>query len=81
MNLILQPVRVANGWDEEGLLVFDSEQRLVAVLTHLSETNEIAPTHWFLEAGFGCLDIAVCPTFVDLDAARAWISQRLVGMS
>ena len=43
MSLTLQPVRVATGSDEEGMLVFDREQRLVAVLTRLSETNEIAP--------------------------------------
>jgi hypothetical protein len=33
LSLNLQPVRVGNGSDEEGMLVFDDGQRLVAVLT------------------------------------------------
>jgi hypothetical protein len=37
MSLTLQPVRVGNGSDEEGMLVFADDQRLVAVLTHLSD--------------------------------------------
>ena len=32
MTLTLQPVRVATGLDEEGMLVLDEKQRLVAVL-------------------------------------------------
>jgi len=79
MRLTMQPVRVANGCDEDGLLVFDDEERLVAVLTHLSDGNEVAPRQWFLEAGFGRLNVVVPPTFIDLDAAQAWISQRLAG--
>ena len=43
MSLSLQPVRVATGFDEEGMLVFDGDQRLVAVLTRLSDQNEVAP--------------------------------------
>ena len=43
MSLTLQPVRVATGSDEEGMLVFDADQRLVAVLVHLSEGNWVAP--------------------------------------
>jgi hypothetical protein len=77
MNLTLQPVRVANGSDEEGMLVFDGQPRLLAVLTHLSAENEVAPGRWFLEAGFGRLDGVDHPTFTDLDAAQAWIGQRL----
>jgi hypothetical protein len=49
----------------------------VAVLTHLSERNEIAPGQWYLEAGFGPLEGPSHPTFVDLEAAQAWINQRL----
>jgi hypothetical protein len=77
MTLTLQPVRVANGTDEEGMLVFDEKQRLVAVLTHLSEANAVAPGQWFLEAGFGRLDGVSHPTFADLSSAQAWIGQRL----
>jgi hypothetical protein len=77
MTLALQPVRVANGIDEEGMLVFDENRRLLAVLTHLSDDNEVAPGQWFLEAGFGPLDGVNNPTFGDLDAAQDWIGQRL----
>jgi len=56
MTFTLQPVRVANGIDEEGMLVFDEEHRLLAVLTHLSDDNDVAPGQWFLEAGFGRLE-------------------------
>ncbi|WP_338105381.1 hypothetical protein [Microvirga tunisiensis] len=55
MSLTLQPVRVGTGSEEEGMLVFDDVQRLVAVLTRLSDQNEVAPGQWFLEAGFGRL--------------------------
>jgi hypothetical protein len=43
MTLTLQPVRVANDFDEEGVLVFNGQHRLVAVLAHLSADNEVAP--------------------------------------
>jgi hypothetical protein len=77
MILTLQSVRVATGSDEEGMLVFDEERRLLAVLTHLSSDNEVAPGQWFLEAGFGPVDGVNQPTFADLDAAQAWIVERL----
>ena len=70
MTLSLQPVRVANGSDEEGMLVFDEERRLLAVLTHLSDENEVAPGQWFLEAGFGPLDGGNKPTFADRTQPR-----------
>ena len=43
MSLNLQPVRVNTGFEEEGMLVFDEQQRLLAVLVHLSDGNEAAP--------------------------------------
>jgi hypothetical protein len=43
MSLTLQPVRVGTGSDEEGMLVFDDDQRLVAVLVRLLDENEVAP--------------------------------------
>jgi hypothetical protein len=46
-------MRVATGFDEEGMLVLDEEQRLVAVLVRLSDENEVAPGQWYLEARFG----------------------------
>ncbi len=77
MSFMLQPVRVGNGSDEEGLLVFDEHQRLVAVLTHLGEQYDGLSGHWFLEVGFGRLHGPTQPTFADLDAAQEWIGQRL----
>jgi hypothetical protein len=77
MSLALRPVRVGNGSDEEGMLVFDDHQRLVGVLTHLSDQYDGLSGHWFLEAGFGRLDEGHQPTFIDLETARDWIAQRL----
>ena len=77
MSFSFQPVRVATGFDEEGMLVLDEEQRLLAVLVRLSDTNEVAPGQWFVEAGFGPLDGGSHPTFSNLDMAQDWISQRL----
>jgi hypothetical protein len=78
MSLTLQPIRVNTGFEEEGVLVFDEQQRLVAVLVHLSDEHEVAPGQWFLEAGFGPLGQAAHPAFAELDGAQVWISQRLV---
>ncbi len=77
MTFSLQPMRVATGFDEEGMMVLDGEQRLVAVLVRLSDDNEVAPGQWYLEAGFGRLDGGSHPTFSNLDMAQDWISQRL----
>ncbi len=76
-GLSLQPVRVANGFDEEGMMVLDEQRRLVAVLVHLSGENEVAPGQWYLEAGFGRLDGGSHPLFPNLDMAQDWISRRL----
>ncbi|MBM1174210.1 hypothetical protein [Microvirga arabica] len=77
MTLTLHPIRVATGFDEEGMLVLDEEERLVAVLVRLSDENEVAPGQWYLEAGFGRLEGIDRPTFSSLDMARDWIGQRL----
>ena len=77
MILTFQPMRVATGFDEEGMMVLDEEQRLVAVLVRLSNDNEVAPGQWYLEAGFGRLDGGSHPLFSNLDMARDWIGQRL----
>jgi len=77
MSLTLQPVRVANDSDEEGMLVFNGDQRLVAVLTHLTEQHGGAAGQWFLEVGFGRLEGPNHPTFAGLGLAQDWISERL----
>jgi hypothetical protein len=79
MTLTLQPIRVATGFDEDGMMVLDEEQRLVAVLVHLSDNNEVAPGQWYLEAGFGLIDGINHPAFPNLNAAQDWIIQRLAG--
>ena len=77
MSLFLQPVRVATGSDEEGLLVFADDQRLVAVLTRLGDQHEELSGRWFLEAGFGRLDQPHHLIFADLEAAQERMSERL----
>ena len=77
MTLMLQPTMVATGGDEEGMLVY-ADGRLVAVLVHLSNENEIAPGDWYLETGFGPrLDGPNHPTFPSLEAAQDWIERQL----
>jgi hypothetical protein len=77
MTFTLQPMRVATGFDEEGMMVLDEERRLVAVLVRLSDKNEVAPGQWYLEAGFGQIDGGSHPLFSNLDMAQEWIGQRL----
>ena len=77
MSFSLHQMRVATGFDEEGMLVLDSENRLVAVLIRLSDDNEVAARQWYFEAGFGRLDGGSHPVFSNLDMAQDWIGQRL----
>ena len=79
MNLHLQPARVGIGSDEEGLLVFDADQRLVAVLVRLSEQhkNLSVAGRWFLEVGCGPVIDRNHPVFADLDEAQEWIARRV----
>ena len=77
MSLTLEPIRVATGSDEDGMLVFIDGQRLVAVLTRLSEQHEAMAGQWYLEAAFGWLDGPDHPTFLNLDAAQDWLTQRM----
>jgi hypothetical protein len=81
MSFTLQPIHVATGFDEEGMMVLDEQHRLVAVLVRLSDENEVAPGQWYLEAGFGHLDGGSHPLFSNLDMAQDWISQRLANRS
>jgi hypothetical protein len=68
MTLTCQPVRVATGFDEESMPVFDGRKRLVAVRTQCSALHDDIGNddmgdddireddmgrHWFLEAVFG----------------------------
>ena len=79
MSLHLQPARVAAGGnDTESQLVFEAGF-LVAVLVRLSDDHEDEAGKWFLEVGFGPLDVVMRPTFADLDEAQDWIARRLGG--
>ena len=77
MSFSLQPMRVATGFDEEGMMVLDEGQRLVAVLVRLSDDNEVAARQWYLEVGFGWIDGGGHPTFSNLDLGQDWISERV----
>lgn len=77
MTLTLQPVHVATGLDEEGMLVLDDRQRLLAVLTRLSAQHGDLAGHWFMEAGFGQFASAKNPIFASLDEAQSWIGERI----
>ena len=76
MTLHLQAVRVATGHDEDGVLVFDTNNRLVAVLVRLGPLHENAG-QWFLAAGFGRAEDVLHPTFSSLDEAQDWIEGRV----
>ena len=77
MTLFLQAVRVATGSDEDGMLVFDEDHRLRAVLTRLTDQHDGVSGYWFLETGYGRFNGPDHPTFADLHMAQDWISQRL----
>ena len=61
MSLTLQPVRVATGSDEEGMLVFTDEQRLVAVLTPSGNSTRVLQG---TKAGSGRLVNQTIPIFL-----------------
>ena len=77
MNLHTRPVKIANGADEDGVLVFTDEDRLAAILTQLTDKHEDLAGRWFLETGYGPVDGPSHPTFASLDEALGWIDGRL----
>lgn len=77
MSVRLQPVCVATGNDEEGLPVFDQNQRLLAALTFLWNAHYDAMGQWLLVGVLGPL--GSCPSpFADPNATQTWISEHLV---
>ena len=82
MSLRLEPVQVATGLDNDGMLVFAGD-RLVAVLVRLSDAHEDLGVagHWHLEAGFGLRLTGKEATLLDLETSQTWISQRLARRS
>jgi hypothetical protein len=72
-KLTFKPVGIAtDSTDEEGCLVFNDD-RLVAVLVRLSDLHGEAEGTWFIEAGFGRLNMGGVSSFPDLEAAEAWM--------
>jgi hypothetical protein len=69
-------VRVANGYDEEGLLVF-ADDRLVAVMVRLSDQHGELAGRFFLEVGFGGLNSPGDHIFPDIAAAGAYIERHM----
>ena len=80
MNVRFEPVRLATGSEEEGMLVF-LDEKLIAILVHLAPDNSVAPGHWFLEASFDGLPGLSAPTFPDLDAAERWVVMSMSSSS
>ena len=78
MALSFQPVRVGVGHDGEGRLVY-ADDVLAAVLVQLGPIHGPMTGWWFLEAGFGPLDVPNPPTFEHLEAAQGWVERRLNG--
>jgi hypothetical protein len=74
--LTLQPVMVATGEEGEGCLVF-ADSWLIAILVRLSDLHDDRSGCWFLEKGFGMLDVPGPPSFENLDAAQDWIREQL----
>ncbi|WP_264049991.1 hypothetical protein [Methylobacterium flocculans] len=77
MTLRLQPIRVRTASDDEDGQLVLVDEALVAVLVRLAPDHGAMAGHWYLEAGFGQVTVPTSPTFPDLDAALAWIAQRL----
>lgn len=76
MTTSLQPVRVdTGGADEDGRLVF-RDGKLAAVLVRLSDGHGDAAGRWFLERGFGRLDVPWHPSFDGVGAALDWVRER-----
>ena len=72
MNIRFDPVRIATGSEEDGVLAF-LDGKLIAVLVRLAPDNEIAPGEWFMEASFDGLGSIAAPTFPGLDDVERWI--------
>jgi len=74
MKISLKPVTLGLDTDDtDGRLVF-LDDRLVAVLSRLTELHGPMAGLWCIEAGFGIDHRG--ETFASLDAAVTWIEQR-----
>ena len=78
MSFTQKFVRVNTGGpDEEGCLLFDNDETLVAVLVRLSDQHD--PEYagkWFFEHGFGIRNYHGHPLFNDIVEAENWMASR-----
>ncbi len=81
-SLLLSPVAILTGSDdEEGRLVL-TNGRLVAVLVRLTDkVHAELVSSWYLEAGFGPCSQVTAPVFKSLDEARDWVEDQLTCQS
>jgi hypothetical protein len=67
-----------SGPDREGCLLFDKTGALVGVLVRLSPQHEEELVgKWFLEHGFGPLDMRAHPLFDTIEDAEAWVGAHV----
>lgn len=78
--LVMKPVAIDTGSDDQDGRLVLADGRLVAVLVRLADLSHADQAgHWFLEAGFGRCASTLPPVFDSLDAARDWLNCRLEG--
>ena len=68
MDLVFEPIRIARPDTTEAVLVFQRD-KVVAVLSHLSEAHGELAGHWFVECAFG--EQAEGQTFASCEDFRA----------
>ncbi len=74
MALLFQPVTLdASSPDRDGALVFRDE-RLLAVVTCLSDIHDDLAGSWFIEAAFGELPHPQPTAFATLETLRTWLA-------
>lgn len=77
-SLLLSPVTILTGSDDEDGRLVSTNGRLVAVLIRLSDkVHAELVGSWFLEVGFGPCSQVTPQVFKSLDEARGWIEGQL----
>lgn len=74
MKLELKLIELAQA-DTDGRLVL-LDDRLIAVLSRLSDEHEASAGQWFIECGFGPLSGRE-DYFADLESAEAWFAKAV----
>lgn len=71
-----EPIPLDSPTDTEGLLVF-RDDRLIAVVSQLSDLHGGSAGCWFVEASFGLSPLTYPEPFVDLPQLESWLSTTL----